>query len=201
MNRARATTLRVLAAWLGLCPLSASAHLASTGMGPLYDGFQHFLLSPEDIVPVVALAMFAGLRGPAHARAMFALLPASWFAGCLLGTLTGMTPPSWPLPAISFLVLGGLVATDAQLSIRVIASLAVALGLTHGAMNGAGMRWSLPLLGAYAGLAAAVLVTATLISAFVLRLQRPWMRIVVRVAGSWIVASGLLLLGWSLRRG
>ena len=30
-------------------------------------------------------------------------------------------------------------------------------------------------------------------------LRAPWARIAVRVAGSWIVAIGLLLLGWSFR--
>jgi hypothetical protein len=43
---------------------SAEAHLNSTGMGPIYDGFLHFLSSPEDIIPVVALALSSGLRGP-----------------------------------------------------------------------------------------------------------------------------------------
>jgi hypothetical protein len=32
-------------------------------------------------------------------------------------------------------------------------------------------------------------------------LRPPWARIAVRVAGSWIVATGLLLLGWAARRG
>jgi hypothetical protein len=39
------------------------AHLNSTGMGPIYDGLMHFLLSPEDFVAVLALALLAGLRG------------------------------------------------------------------------------------------------------------------------------------------
>ena len=43
--------------------LPAEAHLNSTGMGPFYDGLIHFLMSPEDIVPVLALALLAGLRG------------------------------------------------------------------------------------------------------------------------------------------
>jgi hypothetical protein len=34
--------------------LPAEAHLNSTGMGPFYDGLIHFLMSPEDIVPVLA---------------------------------------------------------------------------------------------------------------------------------------------------
>src|SRR5437764_12664206 len=46
--------------------LPADAHLNSTGVGPFYDGLMHFLMSPEDIVPVLALALLAGLRGAAY---------------------------------------------------------------------------------------------------------------------------------------
>ena len=41
----------------------ANAHLVTTGMGPVYDGIGHFLLTPEDFVPVLSLALYAGLRG------------------------------------------------------------------------------------------------------------------------------------------
>jgi hypothetical protein len=36
-------------------------------------------------------------------------------------------------------------------------------------------------------------------TAFVISLRRPWTRIAVRVAGSWIFACGLLMLGWMLK--
>jgi hypothetical protein len=51
------------------------------------------------------------------------------------------------------------------------------------------------------GIMAALFVFVTLVTAFVVALQRPWTRVVVRVAGSWIAAIGLLMLGWSLRVG
>jgi len=181
-------------------PLQASAHLASSGMGPVYDGLLHFLLSPEDIVAVIALGLLAGLLGPDFGRRVLLALPLSWFLGCLIGTWT-LPALAWPVAAISFMVLGGLVALDAKLSLRLTTTLAVALGLAHGALNGGGMRWSASVLAAYAGLAATVAVVVALVSAFVVRLERQWARIVVRVAGSWIAASGLLLLGWALRRG
>jgi hypothetical protein len=41
-------------------------------------------------------------------------------------------------------------------------------------------------------------VILALVSAAVVALRRPWARIAVRVAGSWIAAIGLLLLGWTL---
>jgi urease accessory protein len=199
MKRAR-LIMATAATVFFLCPLPASAHLNSTGMGPVYDGLLHFLLSPEDIVPVVALAMFAGLRGSEYSRRALFLLPASWFVGCFLGTMFQWAA-SWPVAAISFLVFGGLVAANAQLSLRTMTVLPGLLGLVHGWMNGAGVRWSFSLVAAYAGLVGGIFVVVALVSAFVIRLRPPWARIAVRVAGSWIVASGLLFLGWAARRG
>jgi urease accessory protein len=200
MRRERIAMFAMLAAVFLLSPRGAAAHLNSTGMGPIYDGLLHFLLSPEDIVPVVALAMFAGLRGTEYGRRALFLLPASWFVGCLLGTLATRAT-NWPVAAVSFLVFGGLVAANAQLSLRVTTALAVLLGVVHGWMNGAGTRWTPSVLAAYAGLVAGVFVLVALVAALVIRLRPPWARIMVRVAGSWVVASGLLLLGWAARRG
>ncbi len=38
----------------------------------------------------------------------------------------------------------------------------------------------------------------SLVTAIIVSLERPWTRIAVRVAGSWIVAVGLLYVGWTV---
>jgi urease accessory protein len=48
---------------------------------------------------------------------------------------------------------------------------------------------------------ATLFVTVALAAALVVAIWAPWARIAVRVAGSWIAAVGLLMLGWSLRAG
>jgi urease accessory protein len=53
---------------LALLPKGAQAHLVETGLGPVYDGVAHFVLSPEDYVPIVGLALLAGLRSKDQAR-------------------------------------------------------------------------------------------------------------------------------------
>ena len=63
-----------------LSPLTAEAHLNSTGMGPIYDGLVHFLMSPEDLVPVLALALLSGLRGPTYGRRILFVLPGAWLS-------------------------------------------------------------------------------------------------------------------------
>ena len=183
-----------------LCPSNAEAHLVTTGLGPIYDGIGHLALSPEVWVPVLALALFAGLRGAAAGRLTLFLLPVAWLAGALVGCRTE-TAPFTGISAISFLVSGALVAADLRLKRAMVATIAVVLGFCDGCLNGMTIQptpsSSLDLVGAVAALFVAVAIVA----AFVIWLKRPWMRVAVRVVGSWITATGLLLLGWSVHSG
>jgi hydrogenase/urease accessory protein HupE len=185
-----------------LCTARAEAHLVSTGVGPFYDGIGHFLLSPEDLIPAVALALLAGMRGPAVGGWALWTLPTAWVAGGLAGLLGGAPLVSDQVSsALSFLILGALVASDLSLRTPVIAALALFLGGLHGFFNGLAMReaGTKPALLQLAGIGLMLFLVVLHVSEFVQTLRRPWTRIVVRVLGSWIAASGLLLLGWSLR--
>jgi hydrogenase/urease accessory protein HupE len=181
-----------------LCsPSRAFAHLVTTGMGPVYDGIGHLLMTPEDLVPVLALALYAGLRGSiAGRRAMF-LLPIAWFIGGLAGSMVNNVA-MLPIPAMSFLILGGLVAADLCMPDTAVTGLVIALGLVHGFLNGAALREGAGTLGLF-GIMAMLFVLVTLVSALVVSLGKPWARIAVRVVGSWIAAIGLLMFGWAMR--
>jgi len=192
----------LLAAAFSLAPVSiaspAEAHLITTGLGPVYDGISHFALTPEDLVPVLALALFAGLRSKKHGRRVLVVLPTAWLLGGIVG-LASRSPVSAPMAWMSLVLVGGLVATDVKLSLPLTTTLAAILGLFHGFQDGAAMAQDGPGVLGIIGIAANVFVVVTLVIAFVVTLRAGWSRIAVRVAGSWIVASGLLLLGWSLR--
>jgi urease accessory protein len=179
---------------LVLSPSRAAAHLVTTGMGPVYDGIGHLMLTPEDLVPVIALALFAGLRGAAAGRRTMFLLPASWFIGGCIGSAFGSIP-SFPLAALSFLVVGGLVASDLRVSPEAATALAVAIGLVHGFLNGAALKEGPGILGEV-GIMTMLFIFVALGSALVVWMKKPWTRIAVRVVGSWVFASGLLMLGW-----
>jgi urease accessory protein len=206
MNRASSTIWRWAVLVLGVfsvavfCPLPAEAHLNSTGMGPFYDGLLHFLLSPEDLVPALALALLAGLRGKEYGRIALFVLPGSWMLGGLIG-MAATTVVNPAFTAISFITVGGLVAGNTRLSLRWLAILAALLGLFHGYLNGSGMGQPATVVVAFLGLISGIFVLVALVAAFVVRLRQPWARIAVRVAGSWIVASGLLMSGWAMRKG
>jgi len=176
-----------------------SAHLVNSGLGPFYDGVSHFALSVEDLLPAVALALLAGQRGARAGRLALFALPGAWLLGGLLGLAAPAAAASAALTTVSFLGLGALVALEARLSPAWVAALAGAVGLVHGTLNGSAMAAArLGGLG-LVGIVATLFVVVALASALVVALTRPWTRIAVRVAGSWIAAIGLLLLGWSLR--
>jgi hydrogenase/urease accessory protein HupE len=179
-----------------LCPWRAEAHLVTTGLGPVYDGIGHLLVTPEDLLPVLALALFAGLRGAGAGRCVLCVLPIAWLAGGGTGLLAPWLPVL-PSPALSFLILGTVVAADLRLSPAAITALAIGLGLVHGCLNGVAMQQAGPGALGLLGVLVSLFVLVALVSAFVVSLRRPWTRIVVRVAGSWIAAVGLLMLGWS----
>jgi urease accessory protein len=178
--------------------IPGEAHLNSTGMGPFYDGLMHFLMSPEDIIPVLALALLAGLRGADFGRRALLVLPSAWLLGSLFG-LAAAAKGNALVSAIWFVLLGGLLAANAKLSLGLTTVLAALLGLYHGYLNGTGMTQSASAVVVLLGLVSAIFILVALAAAFVVQLRAQWARIAVRVAGSWIAASGFLMLGWAVR--
>jgi urease accessory protein len=182
-----------------LLPSTSHAHLVNTGLGPVYDGASHFVLTVEDLLPALALALLAGQRGPRAGRLVLFALPAAWLAGGVFGLAFSRVESATALTTVSFLLLGGLVAAEARLPAAWVAALAAVVGLLHGYLNGAAMAQArLGALG-LVGIVSTLFVVVALAAAMVVAIRVPWARIAVRVAGSWIVAIGLLLLGWTLR--
>ncbi len=181
-----------------LTPQLAHAHLVSTGLGPIYDGIVHFALTPEFVLPVLAVAMLAGLRGRAHVRLALVALPLAWLAAGIGADVTAVAVPD-ALAWLPLLVGGGLVALDLRLSPVATTAVTALLGVAVGASNGAALALAGAGVRGVLGSTAAVFVVATLGAAAVTARQAGWLRIAWRAAGSWIAAGGLLLLGWTLR--
>jgi urease accessory protein len=189
-----------LAGAVPFAPGAALAHESSTGLGPVADGFAHLFLGFDDLLAVIAMALLAGLAGRPVARQATLTMPAAWLAGGVAGWLglASRVPPA--ATAMSLLVLGLLVAMDRRTPSALHVALAALAGLLHGAVNGAGLGGAeSEALLALAGTAGAVLVVSLAVSRLASSTRRPWQRVAVRVAGSWIAAIGLLTLGWALK--
>lgn len=195
-----ATEMALVAAFAALVtPAPAAAHLVTTGLGPVYDGVSHLLVSFDDLLPALTLALLAGLNGAAAGRRALFFLPGAWLAAGFAGNALRLAPLPGAVAALSLLVVGLLTALDRRLPPAAVAALAVGIGALHGWSNGAALALDGREASGLLGIGAALFVLVALAAAFVCRLERPWTRIAVRVAGSWAAAIGLLMLGWALR--
>ncbi len=197
----RAAVMAAVAATVALWPATAEAHLVTTGLGPIYDGISHVLMSPDDLLPLIVIGFLAGLNGPAAGRRTLFAVTLAWLVGGVAGFLVGHPLMPMAVTTVSFLVLGGLTAAAIRLSPAAMTTLAVTVGLLHGWLNGAGIAAAQREALGLVGIVCAAFVLVALAAALVVSMRAPWMRIAVRVGGSWVVAIGLLMLGWSLRGG
>jgi hydrogenase/urease accessory protein HupE len=189
----------IAGAWLLLLPSTAHAHLVNSGLGPFYDGALHLLWSPADLLGLAAVVLLAGLQGKRASRWTVVLLPLSWWLAGLVGLRLEALPA---MPWLTFplqIVLGGLVALAPRMPLALTILLVCLYGTLHGLLNGV----ALGSIGADAtslfGIVVAVLLSALLLGAQVVRITTGWGRIVVRVAGSWVAAVGMLMMGWLYR--
>ena len=175
------------------------AHLVTSGLGPIYDGIAHVLVSPEDLIPVIAVALLAGQNGPRASRVALLAITVSWLA---LGVVGWWATAPMTLALLApglFVCLGALIAVERPLSLTAIAILAVVVGSLHGVLNGSDLARDARDPVALVGIVATVSMLMTVSSARVVVLTAAWSRVAVRVAGSWIAAIGMLMGGWALR--
>jgi urease accessory protein len=125
--------------------------------------------------------------------------------------MVGATSALWlpVLPSVdlinilSALILGALVAAAFPLPTAVYLALALIFGLSHGYANGAAIEPPIKPYLFIPGVGLAGMVTTgygVMITNRILHRNVGWMTIAVRVAGSWITATALLVLATSWKR-
>ena len=193
-------TLLAGIACASLAPL-AKAHLVSTELGPFYDGAAHPLVTPEDLLVILALAALAALRGADGGRRALLGLCTAWATATALAYAWAGTVSIPPLVVAAVLVaLGIACAARRAPSPPLLFALGVAIGILHGIENGTAARAADGVWLSTLGIATGVSVLAILATALGVFLQRRDAVLVLRVAGSWIAAIGLLFAGWQLSR-
>ena len=175
-------------------PASALAH-GSLAIGDFYTGMLHPLLHLETLLPIFALALWSGQLGGPHSLR----LPLIFLAAALLGASVGILEVELqferPLLRLSMLVLGLLVATQGKPPALAAVAMALLFGIYHGHAStyDPGGQIARPLL-FVAGLGSCIGLILFHIVTRVLRYQAFWVKTGVRVLGSWIAATGLLVL-------
>lgn len=197
MTLRRAAGVVPLAACAWLTP--AEAHLVETGFGGFYDGIAHLAITPSDLLVVLAFALLAGQGGPRTARWVLLSLPLAWLVGAAFGAWRPAEAMPPMLTTLTFGIVGALVAFRMPLRAEAAGGLALVAGLLHGYANGVTM---IPAGGnglLVAGAVTAVFCMLALVSAQVTTLRAAWSLVAVRVAGSWLGAAALLMIGWLVR--
>ncbi len=160
-------------------------------------GLAQFFL-PTHLLVVVALGLLLGqgARPPLH----LALFVLGLAAGAIaIAAATRETPAALVLLAIA--AIAGIIAVLAWTPPVVLAgSLALIAGAAL-ALNAPPQALTIPAaIGAQLGTAIAALVTLALVALVASRARRPWQLIGVRIAGSWIAASAILVLALRLAK-
>jgi len=198
-SRPQCSFLAFASAVLALVPNVASAHLVTTGLGPIYDGIWHVLVSPFDILVVVAVSLVAGLGSTKIGRGIVLVFPSVWSVAAFTGLwLQGPALPD----IVTNLILVGLglqIALDWRLAFRVVSSMAIVVGAVQGFGDGVAIAQEGGEAIALLGMAVSLLVICSIATGLAVWGAQGVGRTVVRTGGSWIAAVALLTAGWSLR--
>lgn len=188
--------LRTAAAGLGaLLAGPALAHSPIPGIGHFYNGMLHPALVPAHALALLAMGLWLGQRGVASGGLALAAFSLALPAGLALATV--LTVADSTTDAL-LLAIGGSLALSVAAARSgprwLSAALALVMGLALGLGSLPDKLSSTPLWLSLAG----TWLGATLVIAWVAALQewarRDWMRLGMRVVGSWLAASALIVL-------
>jgi hydrogenase/urease accessory protein HupE len=177
----------------------AHAHSPIEGLGDFYAGALHPLLAPAHLIALLALGLAIGQRAGGNLQrakapliALVASLPLALATHRMLGD------PNTDRALLGLAAgLGLIVAAQAALPPAVLALLAAATALNIGWGSGPGAAEGAARALALAGTAGAALLLVAYVTVMTNLAVRPWLRIAVRVVGSWLAAAALLVLALS----
>jgi len=171
----------------------ASAHGSVRGLGNFLGGAVHPLLEPAQCIALVAIGLFIGQRGLAATRPASVCFAGALALGLVAAGFGGVTATDTALLAMAFLLgLATLtdVVTPRGLGATAAALVGLGVGLGSDPDSVVGQARLVMLLGSGAGAAVGMFNIVGLLH----EARRPWQRIGMRVVGSWIAASAVLVL-------
>ena len=192
MRQALGSVSRV--AFLVFVPVIAFAH-PMKGVGDFYAGMLHPVTTIETILPLLALSLLAGQQPRETAITVLAAFPASLALGTVLILVRPVPERLMSLELVITALAGILIALARPLSAAIPISLGVILGLVMGWANASEISNDVSAVRFFAGLVVVGLLITAYGIGLVRRLKPEWTQIAVRVAGSWMAAVGILVLG------
>jgi urease accessory protein len=181
---------------------AADAHLAVDGLGEIGNGMLHPLITPAHALILLGLGLLLGQPVPLDLKSRMKFL-AGLSAVALMLAGAGVFPNGVqpPLLVAIALVIGALVALERKphrhATLALIALAAFGIGLDSGTEPAPLFKVTKTLLGTWICVNVVVAYVAICASHGA---EKPWVKVGVRVLGSWILAISLLVLAFSLRK-
>ena len=158
------------------------------------------IVVPTNLLALAALGLLSGQNAARMPRATLTAFALGLFAGSVLLALALRDPPA----ALCLLALAAIAGLSAAVARPIPAILKCALAFATGAalaLNSPPQAISIS--GAMAtqlGTGLAALAGLTLVAFIAMKAECPWQRIGIRIVGSWIAASAILVLALRLVR-
>lgn len=191
---------RLAAAAAFALPLPVWAHGAVKGVDAFYDGALHLLLTPAAAITLLALGLALGQRGLQAARPALGALAVALLAGLFFGAAPGPAAARELLLALA--VLTGLsVVLHRPWPPTGLVLIAALVGAAAGWVSAPGHAAGAVRAGGLLGAFVAALLLAACAAGLVQQARPAWARIGVRVAGSWLTASAVMVLTLVVVRG
>jgi urease accessory protein len=188
-------------ALLVLLPVAeASAHPPFAGATGFYGGLLHPLFVPTHALAVLSLGLLIGQQKPHRRWSMILAYAGGLGAGFAAMILTFAPRFSAEALLAAGAIAGGAVALARAVQTLAGSLLALVIGVSlalESPPGGISVREAnIIILGTFCG---AVILLAAVLEAVVL-LRRDWQQLGVRIVGSWIAASAVLVLTWEFAR-
>lgn len=172
-------------------PVAAQAHIMP-GVGAFYSGMLHAFLSPEQILPLLALALLAAQTKKPSGWLILFILPCAVLAGALYAPwslhLSWVATLSLAVTAITGLLIAFAIPVPAVLACLLSAT----AGLLAGWFNALDAG-DASLLSGF-GVALSALLVLAYIAALTSRFLASRLPIGIRIGGSWLAAIGIMTL-------
>jgi len=182
-------------------PGTAQAHSPIKGTGDFLNGLLHPLVTPTHVLIIIGLGLVAGRQAARDLKApLWAFLPLSALALALttLGWIREVYPP---LLICIALCAGVLLALEkippVPATCALFAAAALGLGLDSAVEGAAPASTMKILLGNWISLNLLIFDLAIYVT---MGKQANWLKIALRVAGSWLIAISLMVLAFSFRK-
>jgi urease accessory protein len=173
------------------------AHTAIEGIDALYNGILHPLIVPAHLLGLLALGLLTGQQGELQIQRVLPIFLVPLFVALLYVALGGVLIVE-QLLLLWAILCGSLVALKLSLPRWLLWACLVGEGLLIGLdsvpMGLEGKDRFALLFGIFLGAGLFLMYLAMIVQ----RLVHPWQQIGVRVLGSWIIASSLLVLTLSI---